>query len=587
MTSSPLPHFLSAARSASCLVLVATCQLFLFPLANGNGQSSTATDTKTDADTGAGTNNGGLQARENTQNMPLRPIPGTPVLFAAYPTRVSDFATFVAESGYQWDHKPHFPQSGDHPVVNITLQDASAYCTWLTEKERASGAITEFQSYRLPTNREWDAAVGLASAQKNRALTNAEEIEESRTFPWGLQWPPPPKVGNFNSFEINGTDDGHPYTSPVGAFDASPHGLYDLAGNVWEWAWDRDDPLNTGAVLRGGSWMYFRKECLASNYRYMVSNDLRATSIGFRYVFEDKRETATYLANLQKSRAEEDKEQLSMLNASPDVSAEEVAKMRESIEARRSQAASAEPTALPDPATLKPATATEAYTNALGMKFHPFGAPDLLIGETEVRVQDYETAQQATGKTWTRRPTFAIQPNHPIVNVSWKEANGFAEWLTTRDKEAKLIPAHARYRLPTDAEWSIAVGLKDETGTDPATKNGANTQEFPWGSNQWPPPTFSANLDTGRMSGYSDNFSYTAPVGSFSPNASNLHDLAGNAAEWCSDPWPGNPDQRVVRGSSWLTATQADTLSSMRQHFPEDTALPHIGFRLVLDLSQP
>ncbi|TLD69039.1 formylglycine-generating enzyme family protein [Phragmitibacter flavus] len=529
----------------------------------------------------------GLQAHENSQKMPLRPVPGTPVLFAAYPTRVSDFTAFVSESGYQWDHKPHFPQTGDHPVVNITLQDAAAFCSWLTEKERASGTITEFQSYRLPTNREWDAAVGLASAQTQRSLTSAQEIDESRSFPWGLQWPPPAKAGNFNSYEINGTDDGHPYTSPVGAFDPSPQGLHDLAGNVWEWAWDREDPINSAALLRGGSWMYFRKECLTSNYRYLVSADLRAPSIGFRYIFEDKRETATFLANQQKSRAEEDKQQITMLNTAPDVSAEEVAKMRQSLEARRAQSDSSTPVELPDPASLKPATSTDAYTNKLGMKFHPFGAPGMLMGETEVRVQDYEAAQKATGKSWTRRPTFVIQPSHPVVNVTWQEANDFAEWLTATDRESNLIPANARYRLPTDAEWSVAVGLKDEAGTDPASKSGSNTVDYPWGTSQWPPPTFSANLDTGRMSGYADNFSYTSPVGSFSPNTFNLHDLAGNVAEWCSDPWPGAAGERVVRGSSWITSAQADALSSARQHFTEDTALPHIGFRLVLDLSQP
>lgn len=521
-----------------------------------------------------------LQPRSNSLGMSFLPVKRTPILMSSHPVRVSDFRAFVEDQKYEWNYSPHFPQGDDHPVVNITLQDAAAFCDWLTEKERKSGAITDLQSYRLPNNREWDSALGLASARKN-TLSSDEEIEESQSFPWGTQWPPPPKAGNFNSVEIDGSDDGYPYTSPVGAFNPNGQGFYDMAGNVWQWVWDRDNPLVTGAVLRGGSWMYFRKECLTSTYRYQVPNNLRAPSIGFRVVFEDRHQTAIFLANEEKMRAEEDKQQREMLTMSSKVTEEEIAKMRASLEERRNMPAqTATEVSVPDLASLKPAQPDAPFTSSLGLKFHPIGLPGILFGETEVRVQDYE----AGPKPWTNKPSFTIQPTHPIINVTWEEANAYAEWLTKKDREAKLIPDNAFYRLPTDAEWSFAAGLKEETGGNPQEKHAGNTEDFPWGRNQWPPPPLSANLDTGRMVGYSDNFSYTAPVGSFSPNSNNIHDLAGNAAEWCSDPWPDATGERVVRGSSWISAKQEECYTSHRQHFSESTTLPHLGFRLVLQL---
>lgn len=525
-----------------------------------------------------------LEPRRNSQDMDLKPIAGLPVLFAATETRLADFEKFLRATGYNWKHEPHFPQTGDHPVVNVTLEDAAAFCKWLTENERKIGAINDLQSYRLPTNREWDAAVGLAKG-KEVAISVSQEIEDTRSFPWGLQWPPPARSGNFNAMEINGSDDGYAFTAPVGVFAPSATGLFDLAGNVWEWTWDGEDRLNAPATLRGGSWMYFRKECLTSSYRYVVPVDLRAASIGFRYVFEDRHQTAIFLANAGKAAREKEEERRSKLAAAPGVSADEVAKMRQEMEQRRAQGANSA-NELPALETLKPAASNTPFTNSLGMAFRPVPKLPVLVGAHEVRVQDYEAILAAAGKTWNKRPSFAIHPTHPVVNVSWQDAEGFCTALTERDRQNGLIPSTARYRLPSDAEWSAAVGLIDEPGADPAQKAGANKEDFPWGRGPWPPPTFSANLDTARMSGYVDNYSYTAPVGSFSPNENDIYDLAGNVAEWCADPWPGSTE-RVVRGSAWITSTEAECLSSVRQHFPETSALPHLGFRIVLDFGRP
>lgn len=520
----------------------------------------------------------------NSLGMKFREVPGIPVLFCIWETRVSDWEAFLRETKYDWNFKPHFPQTGEHPVVNITLRDALAFCDWLTGKEQALGQISALQSYRLPNNREWDAAVGLASG---RTLVRglSEKLSDEKSFPWGTQWPPPRSAGNLNFAEITGTEDGFVYTAPVGSFDPSPDGLYDLAGNAWEWAWDQEMRADVVGTLRGGSWMYYRKECLFSSYRYQVPADLRAPSIGFRCVLEDKHSSALYVQAVEKAAREDEERQRQELKKHPGITDAEVQKMRDAINARKNTPSSSpDDVPLPDIKTLKPAQPDRAFTSSLGMTFQPAGTRGVLVSTYETRVQDYKFFLEAAKREWNRKPTFEIKPTHPIMNVTWSDAVDFCQWLTERERANKLIPDKALFRLPTDAEWSAAAGLAGEEGDSPATKNLKDTFNFPWGRDQWPPPILSANLDTAHMRGYQDSYNYTSPVGSFAPNAFNLYDLAGNVSEWCSDPWPGGSDERVVRGSSWLTSEREAALTSARRHFPASATKADVGFRCVLEI---
>ncbi len=519
----------------------------------------------------------------NSLGMNFREVPGTPVLLSIYETRVADWAAFLSATKYDWAFKTHFTQEPDHPVVNTNVQDAITFCTWLTEKERSEGTITPLQSYRLPTNKEWDAAVGLASGRvSSRDLT--QKVADEQSFPWGVEWPPPPTAGNFNFTEITGKEDGYVYTAPVGHFAPNADGFYDLAGNAWEWARDQQVGADVTGTLRGGSWMYFRKECLLSSYRYRVSTDLRAASIGFRCVFEDKHRTSAFLAGEQKTTEYLEKQRREKLLSRPDVSAEDIAKLREQLSAKKDVATKER--SLPDLKNLKPAQAGKTFLNSLGMTFRPAGTDNVLFCETETRLEDYDVYLLETKRKWDRKPTFAMKPNHPLLNVTWQESREFCEWLTERDRKNKIIPDTARYRLPSDAEWSAAVGLTNEKGTNPQEKNMGNKADFPWGK-EWPPPIISANLNTARMEGYQDSYSYTAPVGSFSPNSYHLFDLAGNVAEWCEDVWPDLSGERVVRGGSWLSFARDSLLSSARQHLPESAIKTDIGFRCVLELPSP
>jgi formylglycine-generating enzyme required for sulfatase activity len=171
---------------------------------------------------------------------------------------------------------------GSHPVIYVTSLDAEKFCEWLSAKER--------RKYRLPTEAEWEyAARGI----------------DGRTYPWGEKL----NSGLLANFADRNTsfpwrdvhiDDGFPETSPVGKFPrgASPFGMEDMAGNVWEWCWnvfenykgkDLKNPRgpNTGPkrVYRGGSWKSRAASLRTTTRGYNLPNYL-ANDVGFRVLCE-------------------------------------------------------------------------------------------------------------------------------------------------------------------------------------------------------------------------------------------------------------------------------------------------------------
>lgn len=184
------------------------------------------------------------------------------------PVKRSEFAQFIAATNYDagkgWQ-KPRFAQNDDHPVVNVSWNDAQAYIDWLNKK---SG-----QHYRLPSEAEFEYAA--------RAGTQGP-------YYWGDD------IGKANATcnDCGNAWDGDS-TSSVGTFPANPWGLLDMSGNVAQWMQDcfAENSTNTPAVnaagecksrvIRGGSWNDSPK-ALRSDARDGNLADFRYMNVGFR-----------------------------------------------------------------------------------------------------------------------------------------------------------------------------------------------------------------------------------------------------------------------------------------------------------------
>lgn len=187
-----------------------------------------------------------------------------------------------------------------------------------------------------------------------------------------------------------------------------------------------------------------------------------------------------------------------------------------------------------------------------------------------------------------QNPGFSQTDSHPVVNVSWYDTQAFCEWLTKTEGRV--------FRLPTEAEWEYACRAgstqRFHFGDDPEllTKHSniydANTKDvFP----EW------ANFATRSR----DGFQFTAPVGSFTPNAFGLHDMHGNVWEWCSD-WhaedyyanspindpqgPADGNVKVRRGGSWHT-WPFYCRASFRNWNAPTTRYVLVGFRVVAEMT--
>ena len=188
---------------------------------------------------------------------------------------------------YSW-RNTGFEQGDNHPVVNVTWNDAVALAKWLSESEGVK--------YRLPTEAEWEYAcragtrTRYANGDNPESLIKIANIFDSDSKNYWLRW----------ALFALPSHDGFAFTSPVGSFAPNAWGLYDMHGNVWEWVsdWYADDyyarspiddpqgPIDGDLrVRRGGSWhtwaLYAR-----SSYRNYITPNSRYILVGMRLVRE-------------------------------------------------------------------------------------------------------------------------------------------------------------------------------------------------------------------------------------------------------------------------------------------------------------
>lgn len=181
-----------------------------------------------------------------------------------------------------------------------------------------------------------------------------------------------------------------------------------------------------------------------------------------------------------------------------------------------------------------------------------------------------------------RRPegpgsSLAGREDHPVVHVSWNDAEAYCRWTGGR--------------LPTEAEWEYAA------------RGGLEQRRYPWGDELDANDRYRCNIWRGAFptkNTAADGFRSTAPVGAFEPNGFGLYNMSGNVWEWCADWWsvghdasvaavnptgPATGRDKVIRGGSYLChdsycnryRVAARTANSA------DSSSGHMGFRCVRD----
>jgi formylglycine-generating enzyme required for sulfatase activity len=208
------------------------------------------------------------------------------------------------------------------------------------------------------------------------------------------------------------------------------------------------------------------------------------------------------------------------------------------------------------------------------IRLHPDESPAhdvrvgrFLIGVRETTYAEYERFARSTG---TRLPDDFDwgRGQQPVADVSWDDANAYAQWLSRQTGH--------RYRLPSEAEWEYAA-------------RGDSPKSYWWG----------AELEAGRAVCFDCGTPWddlmAAPVASLAPNPFGLYDTAGNVMEWVGDCW--NPDYtgahadarartdgdcrfRVARGGAFNKPAVA-MRSAARYHFLPETRIDMLGFRVV------
>ncbi len=207
---------------------------------------------------------GDIQGDGYSNELPVHEVSMDDFAMGRYEVTFAEYDKFAEATGRAKPDDQGWGR-GNRPVINVSWNDGVAYANWLSQQTD--------KHYRLPTGAEWEYVA--------RAGTESK-------YWWGNE------IGtNQANCQNSDCGDSFDYTAPVGSFEPNPFGVYDMAGNVWEWSCSSYDSRYNGQeevcateqprVVRGGSWRDSASYC-RSAFHSFLSPDLGGDTFGFRLV---------------------------------------------------------------------------------------------------------------------------------------------------------------------------------------------------------------------------------------------------------------------------------------------------------------
>ena len=199
----------------------------------------------------------------------------------------SEKKQFSNDKKYSWQNTG-FKQTDEHPVVNVTWNDAMAFCNWLSKKEG--------KTYRLPTEAEWEYSYRTGTTMRYPSGDDPKTLGKVTDLADLVDATVRAKMPDWK-YMIRHSDN-YVFTSPVGKSKPNAFGMYDMYGNAFQWCSDwygdkyyaqspTDDPTGpdsgTKRVIRGGTWT-FRPLGARCAERNATEPDGRNCAAGFRIV---------------------------------------------------------------------------------------------------------------------------------------------------------------------------------------------------------------------------------------------------------------------------------------------------------------
>jgi formylglycine-generating enzyme required for sulfatase activity len=500
-----------------------------------------------------------------------------------------DAGRWKQDPNYTWEN-PGFKQTDEHPVVDVSWNDAVAFCAWLSRKEGAT--------YRLPTEAEWEYACRAGTTTKYSCGDDPEGLAAVGNIADGTA------KAKYPGWTTTAAQDGYIYTAPVGRYEPNAWGLYDMHGNVWEWCSDGygadyyksspvdDPPGSEGAanrVFRGGCWDYGPRGA-RSAFRFRSAPVNRAYGVGFRLARRPGDIGPAASIDVPTGRS---------LPLQP----EDVARKKPEPK-KETPTPVAEPESLTTRVGQIPLKRIPDGTFLMGSRDDDKEAREdekprhrvritrpFYLGVYEVTQAQYQAVMGVNPSGFSSngrgkdRLVARSADRYPVEQVSWLDAVRFCNRLSELegrkpfyeiDGDAVRVPDWngPGYRLPTEAEWEYAC-------------RGGTTTAFSFGEGE-------ASL--GEYGWYEKNSrSRTHPVGEKRPNPFGLFDMHGNVWEWCWDgyaadyykgspvddpPGPDGASGRVIRGGGWYSGPRYARSADRIRSAPGNRDF-YLGFRLA------